>query len=187
MSSIIDTFIKYGDQLDICLTIVDMEKEDRPLIYINNIFTKETGYTGDDVIGKNCRFLQGERTNPDHVENIRTSLKEKLPIFQDIVNYTKDGEPFLNRLILFPIESGDEFHFIGIQNLLATGEAVFSKENIIVERDIIKVAHDVKNILNRILGSFGIMEKFPDDADISKYEVFAKNGIAELKEYVLKI
>ena len=100
-----------------CCTLVNVEQKDQPLIYVNEQFTKITGYELSECVGKNCRFLQGELSSKDQVAHIKKSITNVESTFHDLINYRKDKTPFLNRLILFPIYLTDrsEIHFLGIQ------------------------------------------------------------------------
>ena len=90
---------------------------DCPLVYANPLFLEHTGYTLEEVMGKNCRFLQGEKTNKDTVSIIRHTIKNQINLRIDILNYKKDGTPFWNRLdirhVLTPFRP--EPYIIGIQ------------------------------------------------------------------------
>lgn len=100
------------------ITIADMSLPDRPLIYINEGFERLTGYSASSMRGKNCRFLQGEDTDPDTVDEIRTALATGTECTVEILNYKKNGEPFWNRLSLTPVTDphGEVTHFIGVQS-----------------------------------------------------------------------
>lgn len=100
------------------ITISTMAEEDRPLIYVNEGFERLTGYNRREVIGKNCRFLQGENTDPDTVQQIREAVKNQESCTVELLNYTKTGQPFWNRLSITPIfdNQGILTHYIGIQS-----------------------------------------------------------------------
>ena len=104
------------------ITIADATKLDCPLIYVNKGFEKITGYTADFACGTNCRFLQGEDTDPTAIEEIRRAVKEKRECIVEILNYRKNGEPFWNRLSITPIrnDTGVVTHFVGIQSDVTT-------------------------------------------------------------------
>jgi PAS domain S-box-containing protein len=101
-----------------CLVISDATKPDMPIIFMSDQFEEQTGYSEDDVIGCNCRFLQGAKTDPDSVEAIRKAIAETKPITVDILNYRKDGSEFWNRLRIRPLipSRGDVKYFVGFQN-----------------------------------------------------------------------
>ncbi|MFC2088881.1 SpoIIE family protein phosphatase [Calditrichota bacterium] len=100
------------------ITISDNLQPDNPIVYANEGFERLTGYTREDVLGKNCRFLQGEKTDPKTIEEIRLSIREEKPCIVEILNYRKDGTIFWNRLSITPLrdESGRVTNFLGIQS-----------------------------------------------------------------------
>lgn len=100
------------------ITIADARPPDRPLIYVNAGFERLTGYSREEVLGRNCRFLQGAGTEADTVTEIRTAIQKGEECTVEILNYRKDGTPFWNRLAITPVEdvSGEITHFIGIQS-----------------------------------------------------------------------
>ena len=106
------------DEREKSVVISDPSLEDNPMIYVSEEFFAQTGYTPDEAIGKNCRFLQGPGTNPDAVEAIRHALLAKTTFSIDIQNYRKDGTPFVNRLRIRPLfnEEGKLIYFVGVQN-----------------------------------------------------------------------
>ncbi|GGN11226.1 PAS domain-containing protein [Halarchaeum nitratireducens] len=99
------------------ITIADAEADDTPIIYANEAFHRITGYDTDEVIGRNCRFLQGRNTDESTVETIREAMKRNAPVSAEILNYRKDGTPFWNRLDIVPIrdDEGDITHYLGFQ------------------------------------------------------------------------
>jgi PAS domain S-box-containing protein len=100
------------------ITIADARLPDNPLIYANAGFERLTGYSVADVLGRNCRFLQGPGTDPATVDVLRTAIREKREVTVQLLNYRKDGTPFWNRLSITPVEdaSGTFTHFIGVQS-----------------------------------------------------------------------
>jgi len=99
------------------ITIADAQKKDMPLIYINGQFEMITGYKPVEVIGKNCRFLQGKAKNQAGLKLIRKALKEQKSCKAILENYTKKGDLFWNELHLAPVfdDAGKLTHYIGVQ------------------------------------------------------------------------
>ncbi|PIA52889.1 hypothetical protein AQUCO_01000630v1 [Aquilegia coerulea] len=97
--------------------VSDATKPDFPILYASAGFFKMTGYTSKEVIGRNCRFLQGSGTDPEDVSKIRESLQTGGSYCGRLLNYKKDGTPFWNLLTIAPIkdESGKVLKFIGMQ------------------------------------------------------------------------
>jgi sigma-B regulation protein RsbU (phosphoserine phosphatase) len=100
------------------ITIADARLPDRPLIYVNEGFERLTGYTAAEVLGKNCKFLQGRDSDQDTVGSIREALEKGIESTVEILNRRKDGTPFWNRLSITPVraDSGELTHFIGVQS-----------------------------------------------------------------------
>ncbi len=99
------------------ICISSMLEPDEPLIYVNSGFEELTGYAREEVLGYNCRFLQGPDTDPAAVAAIRAALRGGQPLTLELLNYRKDGRPFWNRLSLTPLhnEAGVLTHYIGVQ------------------------------------------------------------------------
>lgn len=104
------------DSSDDAFSVASAES-DFPLVYVNQRFCDLTGYTQEEVLGRNCRFLQGENTNPATVRQMRSALKEHQKFRGEILNYRKDGMPFWNSLRLSPVFDDNKTltHFVGIQ------------------------------------------------------------------------
>ena len=141
------------------ITIADATKPDCPLIYVNKGFEKITGYSADFACGTNCRFLQGEDTDPSAVEEIRTAIKEQRECIVEILNYRKNGEPFWNRLSITPIhnDAGVVTHYVGIQSdvtarrhaedALRISNAKLENANNLIRRDLQFAAEIQKSFL----------------------------------------
>lgn len=100
------------------ITIADARLPDRPLIYVNDGFSRLTGYSVEETVGSNCRFLQGPQTDPEAVRQLREAIASEEHCEVELINYRKDGTPFWNRLSITPIrnDSGITTHFVGIQS-----------------------------------------------------------------------
>lgn len=101
----------------VAFTITDPRQPDNPLVWVNPAFCETTGYTFDEVIGRNCRFLQGPDTETAVVDDIRTAIVEGLPATTTLLNYRRDGTAFWNELSISPVrdEHGEVTHFVGVQ------------------------------------------------------------------------
>ncbi|KAL2592437.1 hypothetical protein AAZV13_12G067100 [Glycine max] len=97
--------------------VSDATKPDYPIMYASAGFFKMTGYTSKEVIGRNCRFMQGADTDPDDVAKIREALQSGSTYCGRLLNYKKDGTPFWNLLTIAPIKDDDGrvLKFIGMQ------------------------------------------------------------------------
>ncbi len=99
------------------IAIADATVGDNPIIYVNPSFERITGYNRDELIGKNCRFLQGSGTNPVAVKELRKAIEEGKECQVILRNFQKDGTPFWNELSISPVYNSRRHltHFIGVQ------------------------------------------------------------------------
>ncbi|KAH9694222.1 phototropin-2 [Citrus sinensis] len=97
--------------------VSDATKPDCPIMYASSGFFSMTGYSSKEVIGRNCRFLQGPETDKNEVEKIRDAVRNGKSYCGRLLNYKKDGTPFWNLLTVTPIkdDSGKTIKFIGMQ------------------------------------------------------------------------
>jgi PAS domain S-box-containing protein len=107
-----------NDEKDMSVVFSDRNAPDNPMIFVSDEFEAQTGYSPDEAVGRNCRFLQGPDTNPHAIEAIRQGLQAQTRFTIDILNYRRDGEPFVNRLRIRPIYDGEGrlMFFAGAQN-----------------------------------------------------------------------
>ncbi|MGM0984151.1 MAG: bifunctional diguanylate cyclase/phosphodiesterase [Pseudomonadota bacterium] len=105
--------------------IADAEQPDLPIIYANDAFQRMTGYSREEVIGRNCRFLQGAETDMAAVQQIRQQLASQSDVHVTLCNYRKDGTPFWNDLFIAPVrdEAGRVSHYVGIQHDISEHKA----------------------------------------------------------------
>ena len=102
------------------ITISDMKDPEHPLIFVNEGFECTTGYSREEVLGRNCRFLQGPKNEPENIfplGTLKKALDKAEPCTVLLKNYRKNGELFWNRLSLTPIFGDDRSctHFVGVQ------------------------------------------------------------------------
>ncbi|MBB3182832.1 diguanylate cyclase (GGDEF)-like protein/PAS domain S-box-containing protein [Halomonas fontilapidosi] len=107
------------------VVIADAAEPDLPIIYANDAFQRMTGYTREEVIGRNCRFLQGSETDRAVVQQIRQQLAHQREVHVTLCNYRKDGTPFWNDLFIAPVrdEEGRVSHYVGIQHDISEHKA----------------------------------------------------------------
>ncbi len=100
------------------VVIVDALAPDQPIIYVNPAFERITGYRAHEVLGRNCRLLQGSETRQPGVNEIRRCMTEQREVHVVLRNFRKDGSAFWNDLYIAPVpdEHGLVTHFIGVQN-----------------------------------------------------------------------
>ncbi len=99
------------------MLITDPRKADNPIVFVNNAFLRLTGYERGEVVGRNCRFLQGPDTDPNAISAIRDAVAQRKDVAVDILNYRKDGTTFWNALFISPVsnEKGELQFFFASQ------------------------------------------------------------------------
>jgi PAS domain S-box-containing protein len=103
---------------DMCFTITDPRRPDNPLVWVNPSFCSLTGYPHEEVVGRNCRFLQGANTDAAAVRRIRDALGRREPVTEVLLNYRRDGTAFWNQVMISPVfdGTGELVNFVGVQN-----------------------------------------------------------------------
>ena len=101
----------------IAMVVSNPRLPDNPLEVVNSAFCDLTGYAESDVVGRNCRFLAGESTEPWVSSQIRDAIRERRPILADILNYRRDGTAFRNGVMITPLfdPEGGLAWFLGSQ------------------------------------------------------------------------
>ncbi|MGD8709865.1 MAG: PAS domain-containing protein [Ectothiorhodospiraceae bacterium] len=99
------------------ITVAEQEGDDTILIYVNAAFERLTGYDRDEVLFRDCRFLQGEDRDQPARRRIREALNQGRPCREVIRNYRKDGTAFWNELSITPVFNDQDqlTYFIGVQ------------------------------------------------------------------------
>lgn len=99
------------------IVIAEQEGDENILIYVNQGFEKLTGYSADEVLYQDCRFLQGDDRDQAALHNVRKAIKSKKPCREVLRNYRKDGSMFWNELSITPVFNAEDqlTYFIGVQ------------------------------------------------------------------------
>ncbi len=190
--------LKKAIDSSICgVTIADARLPDMPLIFINEAFETLTGYKSSEVLGKNCRFLQGDLKEQSDLEVLRESIQKKVSCKVLLKNFKKNGRPFWNELILSPVidENNEVTHFIGIQNDVTEREglrielkqserelqmAIKQLKKLIEDKNRLLsiVAHDLRSPLSNIIG---LNQQMLDDAEINDPSGYMDITLAEAR------
>jgi PAS domain S-box-containing protein len=106
--------------LDTCvngITLSDPDQPDNPIVYANEAFELITGYDQEEIIGRNCRFLQGNDREQPEIDKIRDALREQKAVTVTLRNYRKDGSLFYNQFSIRPLydPEGRLIYYLGIQ------------------------------------------------------------------------
>jgi len=142
------------------MVVTDPRQPDNPIVFINRAFLDLTLYEEHDVIGRNCRMLQGPQTDPATVEEIRNAIDDQRAVALDILNYKADGTPFWNALYLGPIfdHEGKLLYFFASQ--MDVTERRASQQSSLQAQKMEAIgqltagmAHDFNNLLQVINGN----------------------------------
>ena len=111
------------------MVVADAQADDMPLVYVNPTFERITGYTAAEVLGRNCRFLQGDPPDDSNtlaLETIHRGLANGEEVSVMLRNYRKDGTPFWNDLYLSPIRNqrNEITHYVGVQNDISERKSI---------------------------------------------------------------
>ena len=139
-------------RLPFALIVTDSAQDDNPIVHCNRAFLEQTGYPVERVIGRNCRFLQGEDTDPEAIRALSEAVAERREVTVDILNYRADGTAYMNRLMMAPVydDDGASRYFLGIQDDDVEGGQDAERAAELSER-LREMQHRVKNHLSMLL------------------------------------
>lgn len=143
-------------RMAVCLS--DPTQPDLPIVFANRAFRRLTGYEEDEVLGRNCRFLQGPKTDRNAVARVREAIENEDVLVIELLNYRKDGTPFWNALHLGPIydAQGKLIYFFGSQWDISDVRAARAEER--HAREMAReLSHRMKNMFSVISGIVNVM------------------------------
>eukprot|EP00611_Tribonema_gayanum_P002436 TRINITY_DN1181_c0_g1_i1.p1 TRINITY_DN1181_c0_g1~~TRINITY_DN1181_c0_g1_i1.p1 ORF type:complete len:470 (-),score=198.59 TRINITY_DN1181_c0_g1_i1:826-2079(-) len=110
-------FMAAAETFPACIVVSDMTQPGAPMIFVNDAFCRVTGYSKEETVGRNCRFLQGPDTEPEAIALIRSTLSQGQDCHVKLTNYRKNGEKFQNLLSMKPVfdANGIYRYVIGVQ------------------------------------------------------------------------
>ncbi|MFB6103112.1 MAG: PAS domain-containing protein [Haloplanus sp.] len=179
------------DEAPVGITISNPALEDNPVIYANAAFERITGYPVEDVVGRNCRFLQGADTDPETVDRMRRAVDNWKPVTVEVRNYRRNGEEFWNEVTIAPLSgaNGEPSHFVGFQRDVTARKR--AEQELETERDRLAVLnqivrHDIRNDMSVALGwGSELADRIdPEDEDAFERVMTAATHTKELTEAV---
>lgn len=168
------------------MVITDPRQADNPIVFANRAFLDLTGYEEKDVLGRNCRFLQGPRTDPETVEEVRAAVAEQRAVAVDILNYKADGRPFWNALFIGPVfdPQGKLLYFFASQMDISRrrdSEQAFRQAQKMeaIGQLTAGLAHDFNNLLQVVTGNLELVEQRLEDDEVALRSVHHAQRAAE--------
>jgi PAS domain S-box-containing protein len=167
------------------MILTDPNRNDNPIVFANKAFLDLTGYEEDEVLGRNCRFLQGAQTDRQAVAELRDAVEAKGSVALELLNYRRDGTPFWNAVFIGPVYNveGDLLYFFASQldvtrrrNTEQSYRQAQKMESI--GQLTAGLAHDFNNLLQVVNGNLELVTATNDPERIKKY-VSAAQSAAE--------
>lgn len=167
------------------MILTDPNKDDNPIVFANKAFLDLTGYEEDEVLGRNCRFLQGAMTDRSAVDELRTAVEGKSSIAIELLNYRRDGSPFWNAVFIGPVydTAGKLLYFFASQldvtrrrNTEQSYRQAQKMESI--GQLTAGLAHDFNNLLQVVNGNLELVAATSDPDRRQRY-VAAAQAAAE--------
>ena len=149
-------------QTRMAMCVSDPRRPDNPIIFANPSFYEVTGYSESEIIGRNCRLLQGPGTDPAHVEQMRKLIRDEKTGVVELLNYRKDGTSFWNAVHIGPIynSSGELVYFFGSQ--WNVSNVVADQQFRTINREL---NHRMKNVFAVIASIITMSARGMDDAE----------------------
>lgn len=146
------------------MILSDPNQPDNPIAFANKAFLDLTGYEEDEILGRNCRFLQGAKTDRQAVAELRDAIAAKQSIAIELLNYRRDGTPFWNAVFIGPVydTSGKLLYFFASQLDVSRRKEAEQSQQQAVKMEAIGqltagLAHDFNNLLQVVNGNLELL------------------------------
>lgn len=165
------------------MILTDPNQDDNPIAFANKAFLDLTGYEESEVLGRNCRFLQGAQTDRNAVAELREAIAERQSIALELLNYRRDGSPFWNAVFIGPVYdvSGKLLYFFASQldvtrrrNTEQSYRQAQKMESI--GQLTAGLAHDFNNLLQVVNGNLDLLSAVTDNDRAKRYVVAAQSA-----------
>ena len=159
-----DIFFAAVETTRMPMIVTDPRRSDNPIIFANRAFLAMTGYTPEELVGRNCRLMQGPETDADTIAQIRQAIAERREFSTEVLNYRKNGSTFWNALFVSPVynAAGELVYFFGSQLDVSrrrdAEEALGQAQKMEALGQLTGgIAHDFNNLLQVIVGYVDIL------------------------------
>ena len=129
------------------MVITDPRQDDNPIVFCNDAFLRLTGYDREEILGRNCRFLQGPDTDKQVVAELSEAVANRQEIQCDLLNYRKDGSTFWNSLLMCPVYADGELTYFFASQMDVTDKKRAEEHRFLLHREL---DHRVKNTLAQV-------------------------------------
>lgn len=167
------------------MIVTDPKRPDNPIIFANNAFIDMTGYRRDEIVGSNCRFLQGPETDREVVRQVRQAIDSQSEIAVELVNYKKDGSSFWNALFISPVynDAGELIYFFASQlNVSRRRDAEDGLRQAQKMEALGQltggIAHDFNNLLQVMIGYLDMIQRTADKPQYDQQRILRSAGNA---------
>ena len=152
-----ESLAKMIENTSVPFSVSNPRIHDNPIIMCNKAFVELTGYNEQEILGRNCRFLSGKDTNPQHTQLIVNAVRNHEPVLVEILNYKKDGTPFQNALMIAPIfdDGGELAYFLGSQmELTKVNNLTLSKKRKAALELVNSLSPQQKRVLTKVASGY---------------------------------
>lgn len=155
------------------IVITDPRQPDNPIVYVNGAFELNTGYSREEVLGKNPRLLQGKDTSPAAMKSLHDAVAAGASCRVTLLNYRKDGTPFWNEVQISPVtdDAGTLVNFIGVQRDVTESirtqqelqrlKAAAEAANRAKTHFLASTSHEIRTALNGVVGPIELLLDTP--------------------------
>jgi PAS domain S-box-containing protein len=167
-----DIFFAAVETTRMPMTVTDPHRPDNPIIFVNRAFEAMTGYDRQEIVGRNCRFLQGPDTDRETIGELARAVAERREISVELLNYRKNGATFWNALFISPVfaPDGELLYFFGSQlDISRRRDAEDALRHAQKMESLGQltggIAHDFNNLLQVVLGYVDVLKARTEDGD----------------------
>ena len=180
-----DVFFAAVRKAELPMVVTDPRRHDNPVVFANSAFLRLTGYSGDEVVGRNCRFMQGPDTDPGSVETLRRALAAHNSATVELINYRRGGEPFWNALFVSPVfgADGELLYYFGSQLDVTPQRTADAGRRHAQKLEALGqltsgIAHDFNNLLMVIGGNLEMLSTADDPQRRRRFESRIEEAVA---------